>query len=582
MKRYLASLSVSSLVLATLACNAPPTRPNFVMRPNFGDGESTGETDTPIGDGIKGGQGADSYGLLNCEDPETYRGFRGWRRLSNVEMKNTVIDTFGIKDLDYGEFPVDLAKKELFDTMQISNNYVNTLRFKAYMNFSKEFAAKLDLAKFLPCGKEGSACLSQKLPAFLDLAWRRPATEAEVRDLVALNDQLAKDGISGEESIRLVVQAAVLSHHFLYRSELGTMADDGSFVLSDYELASALSYMLWRTAPDQALRNAAAAGELSKADGVRTWASKMLNDPRSKVAFKDFARMWLDSDKITRTSKPDMSYSAAAKTKMIDEIGDTFSHVMFDAPDKSYQALMSGNFTMAAPELNTFYNSTSVDGKITFKEPDRLGLLGQVGFLSSHSAADNPNPILRGVYVAEHTLCMHFDVPPPFSPLKAQEGLSNKELFKQHNKPGCATCHTMIDNIGFAFENFDQYGKFRTIDANQPIVVDSVLPIDGKDIPVASAQEMFKAIANSNQGMQCFIREAFRYGMGRSEYYTRPIVGRKEQAKLSAQGELDRCQIENATAKMKAAKGDLKTGIIEILSSPGFKTRLIGKKEAAH
>ena len=581
-------ISLGSLVLVSLACKPAPNRPNFINGKDTAD-VRPGETDDeplpdegPVGGGIKGGKGADGYALLNCEEPETFRGLRGWRRLSNVEMRNTIVDSFGIKDLDYSEFPVDLSKKELFDTMQIPNNYVNTLRFKAYQNFAVEFSKKLDVAKFLPCGKEGSSCLSQKLPAFLELAWRRPSTDEDVKDLVALSDTLSKDGMNGDEALRIVIQAVVLSHHFLYRSELGKLEADGSFTLTDYELASALSYMIFRTAPDEALRKAAAAGELSKSDGMRTWATKMLGDARAKSAFKDFARMWLDSEKITRTTKPDMSYTPAVKAKMIDEIGDTFSHVMFDAKDSTYRALMAGNFTMAGPELDAFYNAKSSAGKTLYKEPDRLGILGQVGFLSSHAAADNPNPILRGVYVAEHTLCMHFEAPPPFTPLESKQGLSNKELFKQHNKPGCASCHTTIDNIGFAFENFDQVGKFRTVDAGQPIVVDSILPIDGKEIPVKSAQEMFQAISTSEQGMQCFVREAFRFGLGRTEYYNRPIVGKKVQPELSSQGKLDRCQIDYVASKMKAAKGDLKTGFIEMLSSPGFKSRLIGNVEESH
>lgn len=570
MKRFLAYICLGSL-LAVAACSPPPSRPN-----KGGRSGGEGNPNTPVGTNVPGTT-PEGYDLLNCEEPDTYRGLRGWRRLANAEVKNTVVDTFGIKDLDYSEFPSDLTKKELFDTIMIANNFVNTQRFKAYQNFSSEFASKLDTNKFLPC--KDSACLTQKLPAFLELAWRRPATDEDVKSLVALNETLKADGIVGDEALRIVIQAVVLSHNFLYRSELGTLEADGSYALSDYELASALSYIIWRTAPDEALRNAAAAGELSKDGGVRAYATKMFNDPRAKNTFKEFAKMWMESDKVNRTNKPDPSYSAAVKAKMIQEVGDTFSHVMFDAADKSYQALMGGTFTMAGPELDSFYNSKSENGKTAYKEADRLGLLGQAGFLSSHAAADNPNPILRGVYVLEHVLCEHFGTPPPFTPPMAQVGLSNKDLFKQHNKPGCAGCHTSIDNIGFVFENFDQYGKYRTMDAGQPIVTDNTFPLDGKDVKVTSPQEMFKAIANSQQGMQCYVREAFRYGMGRAEYFTRPTVGVKTPDVLTKQGELDRCQIENATKKMKENKGDLRTGIIEILASPGFRYRLVGKVE---
>lgn len=574
-------LSITALLaIAITSCRNPPNRPNFGKGAVNKD-DLIPETDTPIGDKIKGGKDTDSYSLLKCEDPETFRGIRGWRRLTNTEMKNTVADIFGISTgVDFSEFPADLPKLEFFDTVNVVNNYVDANRFKGYQSFAKSLAEKIDMAKFLPCAAEGSTCLSAKLPSLLNLVWRRPAAPEDVTGLVALYDLMRKDGVAADESLRWLVQAMVLSHHFIYRSELGQVQADGSFVLTDWELASALSYTLWRRPPNDSLRKAAAAGELSKDGAIRPLATKMMADPLAKSAWKDFAAMWMDSEKINRSEKPAIpSFTPAVKAKMIQEIGDLFSNVMFDSTTSTYQQLLTGDYTIADPLLDTFYDSKSTAGKTAFVQPERRGLLGQAGFLASHAAADNPNPIQRGVFVTEHMLCMNFAKPPPFTPPMAQQGLSNKDLFRQHNKPGCDSCHTVIDNIGFAFENFDQIGKFRSMDAGAPIVTESKLTIDGKEVMINSPQAMFTAIGTSNQGMQCFVREAFRYSFGRTEYFTRPMVGVPSAPKLSTQGELDRCQIENATAKMKANKGDLRSGIIELVSSPAFRIRLIGKKE---
>jgi hypothetical protein len=579
MQRLVLCTVATLLMTLVTSCRNPPSKPNFG---SSGVNKDDIIRDEPIiGDKIKDGKDTDSYSLLKCEKPETFRGIRGWRRLSNTEIKNTVADIFGLTaGVDFSEFPADLPKHEIFDTVNVVSNYVDTNRFKGYQSFAKTLAEKLDMAKFLPCAAEGSSCLSAKLPSVLNLVWRRPATADEVTALVTLFDVMRKDGVSPTESMRWLVQAMVLSHHFLYRSELGEIQADGSFILTDWELASALSYTLWRRPPNDSLRKAAAAGELSKDGAIRPLATKMMADPLAKSAWKDFAAMWMDSEKINRTEKPLIpAFTPAVKTKMIQEIGDLFSHVMFDSKTSTYQQLLTGDYTIADPLLDSFYDSKSTSGQTTFVQPERRGILGQSGFLASHAAADSPNPILRGVFVAEHMLCINFTKPPPFTPLMSKQGLSNKDLFRQHNKPGCDTCHTLIDNIGFAFENFDQIGKFRSMDAGAPIVTESKLTLDGKELQINSPQALFTAIGNSNQGMQCFVREAFRYSFGRAEFYNRPLVGGPSSTKITTQSELDRCQIENATAAMKANKGDLRTGIIELVSSPAFKIRLIGKIE---
>ncbi|RZJ52262.1 MAG: DUF1587 domain-containing protein, partial [Flavobacterium sp.] len=123
-------LSITALLaIAITSCRNPPNRPNFGKGAVNKD-DLIPETDTPIGDKIKGGKDTDSYSLLKCEDPETFRGIRGWRRLTNTEMKNTVADIFGISTgVDFSEFPADLPKLEFFDTVNVVNNYVDANRF---------------------------------------------------------------------------------------------------------------------------------------------------------------------------------------------------------------------------------------------------------------------------------------------------------------------------------------------------------------------------------------------------------------------------------------------------------------------
>lgn len=583
MKRLTITACLSSALLLSSSCLQPPSRPG-----KMGGGtprsslDDTKQKDKPIGDDIGRGKTPDDYGAnLRCDAAETHRGIRSWRRLSNIEMKNTINDIFGIADADLSQFPLDIPKKETFDTVNVEGNYVNASRFAGYENFSKSLAEKINLAKYFPCLGEGAPCMTKELPKVLEAAWRRPATADEVKDLATLFGDLTKDGMNAETSARVVIQAIVLSHNFLYRSEFGVLQDDNSFALTDWELASALSYTLLRRPPNEELRKLAAAGELSKPNAIRPIAEMMMNSPQAKDAWKDFAAQWLDTMKISQVTKPQMEFEAM-KPKLVSEVRDFFTNVMFDAPAPTYKTLLTADYTIADPLLDPLYESKSAAGKTPFMQVERRGILGQAGFLASHSLPDQPNPILRGVFVAERVLCIHFLPPPPVTPPKPKPGLSNKELFRQHNNDACAGCHTTIDNLGFAFENFDAMGKFRTMDAGQPIVAEGKLPIDGKEIPITSPQGMFETIGTSTQGQQCFVREAFRYGFGRTEFYYRPVAGLSETKKLTAQGELDRCQIETATAKMIEKNGDLKTAIIELVSSPAFRLRLKGVPESDH
>jgi hypothetical protein len=534
-----------------------------------------GQSESNLGDQIKDAQTADSYvANLRCDAPDTFRGFRAWRRLSNAEFRNTISDLFKLTTLDYSSFPSDLPKKEVFDTVGAETNFINSNRLAAYEQLAKSVADQLDLSLFFPCMAEGDACVPKKMPEFLELAWRRPATAEEGQGLNELYDVLVKDGMAAEDALRTTIQAVLLSHNFLYRSELGVLQPDKTFLLTDWELASALSYTLWRRPPNAELRQLAAAGTLSSPGMLRQIAEKMLNDPLARPAWQDFAAQWLDTAKIAVTSKPLEAFTPAVKDKMISEVQEFFAHVMFDAPDRNYQTLLTADFTMADPTLDFIYESTSTSGRTPYMQAERRGILGQSGFLASHGLPDQSNPIQRGVFVAERVLCMQFPLPPPTTPPMRQPGLSNKELFKQHSVPACAGCHAIIDNLGFAFENFDGIGRFRATDAGLPITMDGSLNLDGNLLTITSPQALMEGIGNSLEGQQCYTREVFRYGFGRTEFFKRKTVGRADVPQLSAQGELDRCQIQYATQKMADARGDLRTAILELISSPAYRIRL--------
>ncbi len=544
---------------------------------------SIADADAELGADLEGGLSAGDYAALVCDKPETFRGLRAWRRLSNSELINTIQDIFGSTEgVDFSTLINDIPKKEAFDTIAIKTNYVYGDRFKAYMSMASSLSSSVNITQpqLFPCLAEGRACVEKRLPEVGGLAWRRPLEAEEINELLALYDSFVADGTSAEDSTRLLLQALVLSHHFLYRSELGDKQGDGSYLLNNWELASALSYILLRRPPDSTLRQLAQQGELQKPEVIRSQAERLLADARAREAWGDFASMWLDANRVQTVTKAQPEFNADLKNKLAAEVKEFFVNTMFDAEVKTYGQLINSSYTIVDPSAAWIYDSTAMNGRqLTFAQEQRRGVLGQAGFLASHALPDQPNPITRGVFVAERLLCVGFAPAPPVPIPEPKPGITNKERFRVHTQGSCASCHATIDAIGFALENFDALGKFRTEDAGQPIVVDSLLPIDGKELMITTPQGLSETIAQSRQGLQCFVRQNFRYGLGRLEYAPRVMIGVAPQDKQTVQSELDRCQIEAIANRMQENNGDMKTAILELVTSPAFRTRLIGALE---
>lgn len=555
-----------------LACSSPPSRTKVATGAKGADA-ITGDLPSDKGPGV------DDYLGLQCGDKETHRGIRAWRRLSNIELQNTVDAVFGLREgIDYSSFVNDIPKAEVFDTAMIPSNFVNGNRLRGYLSFAESLAAKVDINKQFPCLGEGEVCIARQLPKVLASAWRRPATDAELQDLQATYSNLLRDGFTNEESARFLIQAIALSQNFLYRSELGE-AKGSEFELTDWELASALSYATVRSIPDAELIRLAENGQLRDSAILRQQAERLLATPAARAAWKDFGSMWLMSDAVLEASKNQPEFNDDLKRKLAAETNNLFIESMFDAGDGgSFGRLLTADYTPADGSSDWIYNSTAADGKVRFNEEERRGILGQASFLASGAVTDTTNPVKRGVFIMNRLLCSGFPPAPPVEFPEVKPGQSTKEVFERHSQGSCAVCHGVIDQFGFAFENFNELGIFREKDGDKAIVIDAKVKIDGQVVAIRSPEEIGQAIANSDQGMNCFVRQTFRYALGRIEYAPVSILGAPAPEATDKQGQLDACQIQNATSAMKAQSGDMKTALLELISSPAFRFRLAGPK----
>lgn len=586
--------TISALLIAlsflSSSCKPPPKyKPSSKVSSgggSSGEGSSNPATRENDPDELGGSEVEvkDRYVGLQC-NMENPTGFRAWRRLSNIELKNTIASVFRVKDVDVTSLPDDITRLGVYDTMMISVNFVDVQRYRATRLIIKAVVAKLNLAEIFPCIKEGASCVNKTLPTLGSLAYRRPLTPEETTSLSGLFTAMVPD-VGNEGAARLLIEAIMLSQPFLYRSELGVKTEGTVYTLTDWELASAISYSILRAPPDDELRKAAESKSLGKEDEIKKQIKRLLADAKSKESLKDFANMWLDSRAILKADRPAIKeFSAEVKQKSMLEVGNLFSAVLSRPSGATLESLMVAD---KIPSTSGFiYDAMVADGQVQFKEAERRGIFGQASFLASTSAVDYTNPVKRGAFVIERMLCTGFEKAPVIVLPEKKEGESNLARFRSlSGAGGCAKCHLPMNSFGFVFENFDPIGKYRTMADNEKIEINSEVTIDDKAIVVTSPAELSAAIAKSEQGKECYSRHLLRYSFGRQEYTPLPIIGAKKgsMVTITEQGKADACHIKSMTDAMTEADGDLMAPLAKLLSSEGFRKRIdrTAEKVAEH
>lgn len=386
------------------------------------------------------------------------------------------------------------------------------------------------LARLLPPGapmdEAGAALLVRELGL---RAHRRPLEPTEHEEYMTLYRR--GPGLYGaldafRAGVRLVLEAMLQSPHLLYRVELSTARVEGVVPLDDFEVASRLSYALWGTMPDEELFAAAAAGMLRDPAGVEVQARRMLDDPRAERAIVDFHRQLFDVRTFGGIApSPERFPDASAElARYAAEEHDLFVREIVLGRDGGYRDLLTSTTTFANDELARIYGLSGSFGAelvpVSLDASERRGVFTQVGFLASNATRTDPDPIHRGVYLAERIACIHINAPPadtpPVSPLP---GRTNRQIIEEHTEqPGsiCAGCHAQIINpFGFPFESYDAIGGWRTEDNGFSVDTSASPPIDGVPTPVRGAVELAEALAESQWAHECYVRHWIEYALGR-------------------------------------------------------------------
>lgn len=370
-----------------------------------------------------------------------------------------------------------------------------------------------------PCARKIVSQLAVK-------AYRRPVSDDEIAGLMKLYEVgYADSGFEG--GVGVAVQAILASPSFIYRFEKNRaqIAQHAaqSYSITDIELASRLSYFLWSSSPDRTLLSLAERNRLHLPGVMSAQVKRMLADPRSMALSTNFAGEWLHLQNL-KDVLPDAylypDYDKTLGNSMRQETELFFNSIVHD--DKSVLTLLNANYTYVNEPLARLYGIPNVLGnrfrRVQLTDENRYGLLGQASILTLTSASNRTSPVIRGKYVMEVLL----GTPPPPPPAAQQlpehgsDGSVQtvRQRLEEHRKnPTCAACHKFMDPIGFALENYDPIGAWRTLDAGAPIDTTGQL-YDGTKLK--SPADLRKALlVHSDAFVSTFTENLFAYGVGR-------------------------------------------------------------------
>jgi hypothetical protein len=358
-------------------------------------------------------------------------------------------------------------------------------------------------------GGDEPACADRILTTLLRRAYRRNISADDLRRVRPFYEagRAERDFDLG---IQRALERVLVSPQFLFRIEQERVgATPGSaYAVSDFDLASRLSFFLWSSIPDDELLDAAAAGTLRQPDVLRRQVNRMMADPRSRSLVTNFAAQWLFLRDV-EMKEPDVyvfrEFDEGVRAAFVRETDLFLDSILRPSADaqggprtgegRSVLDLLTADYTFLNEALAKHYGIPNITGshfrRVTLpKGSPRRGLLGQGSILSLTAYSTRTSAVLRGKYVLENLLASPPPPPPPNVPSlnteRSGQPLSMKEAMQMHRaSPACASCHAKMDPIGFALENFDAVGRWRAEENGRPIEVSSVLPdgtkVDGVD-----------------------------------------------------------------------------------------------------
>ena len=381
------------------------------------------------------------------------------------------------------------------------------------------------------CKEQDRGCAARILSRMARLAYRRPSTDSDVKTLLGFYDDGRRDGGTFDAGIQFALERLLVDPDFLLR----VYRSNGR--LSDVEIASRLSFFLWGSIPDDRLLTLAERGQLTQPAILEQQVRRMLADPRAvRALVGNFASQWLNLRRVEevvvdpeRYPNYDLSLLQAFQRETELFVGSTIRD------DLGVATLLDADYTYANERLARHYGIPGIYGsrfrRVTL--PDRTrrgGLLAQGALLSTTSYPDRTSPVLRGKFLLNNIFGLPVPPPPPGVDTNlenkpgAQPQTMREKLAQHRQNPSCSSCHAAIDPLGFALENFDVIGGWRTVDEAGKPVDASGSTVGGEKVDGLGGLRAL-LLAQPEQFPRTLTEKLLTYALGRRlEYTDQPAV----------------------------------------------------------
>ncbi|HET6282014.1 MAG TPA: DUF1592 domain-containing protein [Polyangia bacterium] len=481
-----------------------------------------------------GGAGGTGPGNPSAIDP----GRVTVRRLNGAEYDNTIRDLIGLdlkpsKMFEFIEDEWGDGFNNDADVLSLSpisiEKYLSAAQFVITQALDPLPANAAIRSRIVTCTTPATAeaeCGKRIVADFAKRAFRRTVQADELPPYLTLIDLAKTNGDTFEAGLKLALASVLMAPDFLFRVEIDPMFGVQRAV-TDFELASRLSYFLWASMPDAELIARAEAGVLKTPAEITKQVARMLADPKSSGFTTAMVQQWMHTVSL-QFAKPDVTFyptwQEPLRAAMEEEVRAFLAPVL--GGQTPARELLTANYTFANRALGQFYGlpgaaNLPVDrfDKVMLTDARRGGVLRQGSFLVLTSHPNTHSPTKRGKWILERLLCRKPPPPPPnipaFEPTQVQGGTLRQKLEKTHHMMGsiCAGCHTFIDPMGFALENYDGAGLWRDKDNGLDIDATGSMPETG--VKFNGAAELSAAIAADDRFPACMAKHVLTFALGR-------------------------------------------------------------------
>ena len=384
---------------------------------------------------------------------------------------------------------------------------------------------------------QASGCAREILSTLVRKAYRRPATVSELDDVIGFYAREREKGNDFDSGIQTALVYMLVSPQFLFRFERDPAdSEPGSiYRISDLDMASRLSFFIWSSIPDDELLDLAIDGRLQEPVVLEQQVRRMLADERAGALGTNFAGQWLYLRNVESTTPDDdifPDFDDNLRKSLQRETELLFESIARE--DRPIPELLTADYTFVNERLARHYNIPNVYGdqfrRVTIEDEYRKGLLGQGSIMLINSYANRTSPVTRGKYILTTILGTPPPAPPPnVPPLDEAPAvpMTMRQRMEQHRgNPACSGCHSLMDPIGLALENFDGIGRWRMEDDSVPIDSSGIIHVFRDFGPINGPVELREAILDrSEQFVQTATEMLLTYALGRGlEAQDMPIV----------------------------------------------------------